>query len=328
MINIIKPAYKNIRLRFGMDPVVEKTGDYQKFIPKPYKAALIICADFELAWAWRFSTHINSSKEASDYASRERKNIPVILDLCDNYNIPLTWATVGHLFLGNCNKINGIAHPEIKQIKKFKNIYWNFDETDWFVDDPCSNNETSPGWYAPDLIELIMNSKTGHEVACHTFSHINCSEEVCSSESFESELSECVRLAKNINIDLKSFVYPGNITGYKNSLTKFGITSFRTDNYNVLGYPQEYERGFWEIKSSSELVFNKNTSQKFLVKYYCNIINKAVETNTVCYLWFHPSASLDFPEKILKPIFDFIRDNADNIFISTSRNYIDWLNRR
>ena len=94
-----------------MDTVVEKTGDYQKFIPKPYKAALIICADFELAWAWRFSTHINSSKEASDYASRERKNIPVILDLCDNYNIPLTWATVGLLFLGNCYNEQFDASP-------------------------------------------------------------------------------------------------------------------------------------------------------------------------------------------------------------------------
>jgi len=327
MLNIIKPAFKNIKLRFSIDPLVEKTDDYRKFIPEPYKAALIICADFELAWAWRFSTHIKSgSDEALGYAKRERKNIPVILSLCDKYNVAITWATVGHLFLGNCKRINGFAHSEIKQIKKFKNTYWNFDENDWFVDDPCTDYKKSPEYYAPDLIELITKSKTKHEVACHTFSHINCSEQVCSNESFKAEMSECVRLAKNVNIDLKSFVYPGNITGHKNLLTNFGITSFRTDNNNILGYPLEHKKGFWEFKSTTELVLNKNISEKFSNEYYRNIINKALKTNTVCYLWFHPSASLDFSEKILKPLFEHICNNSDKLFISTSKNYSEWLN--
>ena len=160
MINKIKPAYKNIRLRFGLDPVIEKAVDYRKFVPEPYKTVLIICADFELAWAWRYSAHFKStSNKAPDYSLRERLNVPVILDLCDKFDVPLTWATVGHLFLEKCNKINGITHPEIKQIKKFANNYWKYDENDWFCNDPCSDYKNSPEWYAPDLVKHIINSK-------------------------------------------------------------------------------------------------------------------------------------------------------------------------
>ena len=44
---------------------------------------------------------------------KTRENVPKILNLCEIYDIPITWATVGHLFLSNCKRVNKIAHPEI-----------------------------------------------------------------------------------------------------------------------------------------------------------------------------------------------------------------------
>ena len=45
------------------------------------------------------------------------------------------------------------------------------DEGDWFKADPCTNLQTDPNWYAPDLIKLIRDSKVKHEIGSHTFSH-------------------------------------------------------------------------------------------------------------------------------------------------------------
>ena len=37
-------------------------------------------------------------------AKQSRENVPVLLKIFEDFNIPITWATVGHLFLESCNK--------------------------------------------------------------------------------------------------------------------------------------------------------------------------------------------------------------------------------
>src|SRR2546430_15194940 len=65
--------------------------------------AASISADFELAWAWREW----GTTRAEEVGLRERANVPVILELLDHLDIPITWATVGHLFLESCTDDNG-----------------------------------------------------------------------------------------------------------------------------------------------------------------------------------------------------------------------------
>ena len=81
------------------------------------KAVVVLSADFEMAWAFRASKTV---KDATKRGLRERKNVPEIIALLDKYNIPITWATVGHLFLEKCSrKKNGKAHPNMPRPKHF-----------------------------------------------------------------------------------------------------------------------------------------------------------------------------------------------------------------
>src|SRR5262245_20894120 len=59
------------------------------------QAAACIAADFEMSWAFRH----RSPEEARERGRQERENVPYILRLLEDYACPITWATVGHLFL-------------------------------------------------------------------------------------------------------------------------------------------------------------------------------------------------------------------------------------
>src|SRR5262245_48197083 len=61
-------------------------------------AGASISADFEMGWGWRSY----GLQDATRMGDKERHNVPLILRLSDEYSIPITWATVGHLFLETC----------------------------------------------------------------------------------------------------------------------------------------------------------------------------------------------------------------------------------
>ncbi|MCK4662441.1 MAG: polysaccharide deacetylase family protein [Bacteroidales bacterium] len=318
-----------INFELGRNPKIIRSKNKNDFIPHGYSAVFILSADFELAWAWRFSKYEKDPlKRAFKKAENARKNIPKILNLCDKYNIPITWATVGHLFLEECSKKENIAHPEMPRLSYFENKYWKFIKGDWYDADPCSNLTNNPLWYAPDIIKDIINRKVLHEIACHTFSHIDCSDEICLKEVFDKEISKCIELANKYNIKLKSFVHPGHTIGNLANLSKKGFTSFRTDYRNVLGYPKKHKTGLWEIKSTAEICYNNYWSEKYHIYRYKKIINRAIKYNKICYFWFHPSMDLCVADIILPNIFDHLAKNRDKIYITTTEKYINYLNKK
>ncbi|MGB9696395.1 MAG: polysaccharide deacetylase [Ignavibacteria bacterium] len=296
------------------------------YIPAGKKCVLLICTDFELAWAWRFSKIYRNSKIVAERrAEIERQNIPLILELADTFQIPLTFATVGHLALEMCDSDNGNYHPDVLQIQPFNDNYWEYNEG-WYNYDTCRNPETSKFYKSLDLIEQILSSNVKHELGCHTFSHINCNEKVCSPQVFKSEVMKCKEMFAKLGIELRSFVFPGNVLGHTNLLKEFGFTSYRDGNNDILGYPKQISREFWEIKSTSQIVFRNYWSLDYNIRYYLKIIKKAMKTNTVCYLWFHPSHREQEFFTILSAIFEYVNNERENIYITTTGDYINWLN--
>mgnify|MGYP003622244240 CR=1 FL=1 len=118
-MRLIKAALSKLKFSAGFSPEIETDSDFRKYIPEPYKSVLLISADFELAWAWRYSKNKGNAKSAIEKAVSERKNLPKILSVCDDYNIPVTWATVGHLFLESCQKTNHIPHTDLPRPSHF-----------------------------------------------------------------------------------------------------------------------------------------------------------------------------------------------------------------
>lgn len=254
--------------------------------PGKYTGALVISADFEMAWAWRYSKNLENPVKKGMI---ERQNIPILLEMFEQYNFPVTWATVGHLFLKECKKTDGIPHANLKRIPHFTNKVWSFLNGDWFEHDPCSNLSDEPSWYAPDLINLIIANQVPHEIGCHTFSHIACTNELCPPEVMENEIKECVYLAKKKGIELKSMVFPGGTNGNYQVLKKYGFINYRINSNWDLFYPEKDSDGLWKIPSSAAIENHGfGWSSNYYENYYKKYIDKAIKTGTVCHLWFHP----------------------------------------
>jgi len=317
-----------IKFAAGIDPLIEKSNDWRRFIPEPYSAVILIQADFEMAWASRWSKRFRGNIQGVlEMARRERKNMSQILDLCDRFNIPVTWATVGHLLLDNCQRQNGKIHHDIPQLPEFENEYWKFSGQDWFEHDPGTDVARDPEWYAPDLVKDILRRETKHEIGCHTFSHIDCRDGICPPELMQIELRECKKLAKRWGMELKSFVHPGHTIGNLDVLADEGFSNYRTDYRNVLGYPKDNRNGFWELPSTMEIGYRKEWSMEYHVHRYRKIIDRAIKAHSVCVLWFHPSLHEKILHDVLPAIFAHIDHSRATIWPMTSGEYTSWLNR-
>ncbi len=324
----MKHFINKIKFALGFDPKIEKTKDYKRYIPNGYKSVLILYADFELAWAWRFSKAIPNKIEYSELlGKKERENIPQILSVCEDFKIPITWATVGHLFLNKCDKENGLAHPNLLRPDYFENNFWEYTKGDWFDADPCSNINENNNWYCPDLITLIQNQSVNHEIGCHTFSHLDCTDKNCPPEVFNSDIAACKVAASDFNIKLSSFVHPAHTIGNLDGLIENGFTTYRTDYDNILGYPNLYKNKLWEIKSTWEFVSFDDWSVKYHIKRYREILRRSIQSNTVCVLWFHPSINSRFINEIMPSVFQEFNEKRDTVYITTASDYADYLNK-
>jgi hypothetical protein len=325
--------YKSFRawLSFVLEqnPRIEKSRpDFRKYIPSPYDGVVMISADFELAWAWRFDKHSPDPVKASlELARKERKNVPGILDLCEKHHIPVTWGTVGHLFLEHCQHGTGRPHPEIQRLPYFENEWWKYGSGDWFDSDPCSSVETAPEWYAPDLIRQILDSKAGHEIGCHTFSHISCNDNTCPPAVLRSELKTFGEAAAPFGIKPESFIFPGHTMGNYDTIRNEGYTSMRTNFINVLGYPELTPNGLWEHKTTMELNRNPLFPVKHNIHRYKAIINKCIQNHQVCNFWFHPSFDEVNMKRILPEIFSMLDSKRKNLWITTMKEYTGWLSK-
>ena len=215
------------------------------------KGIITFSADFEMAWAFRYSKTQNHN--ATQLGIEEWENVPVFVNLFERYKIPITWATVGHLFLEKCDCIDGKSHPEMVHPRHFENRNWLFDKGSWYDADPCTNYKQDPAWYAPDLIEQIVKSPVTHEIGCHTFSHIDFSDLNCNKELAHSEIEKCVSLAKEKGIQLSSMVFPGGTYGNIKTLREHGFTSYRHPMKYDICLPKFDKEGLLAIPSSTGL---------------------------------------------------------------------------
>ncbi|MCK4951689.1 MAG: polysaccharide deacetylase family protein [Gammaproteobacteria bacterium] len=295
-----------------------------KRFPDGHKAAFVMSADFEMAWAWRYS---KGGEDAVAIGLHERDNIPELVALFEKFNIPITWATVGHLFLSSCDDEHGKAHANLTRIPYFTNRVWEYEKGDWYEDDPCSNVDSDPAWYAPDLIRQVMDSRVGHEIGCHSFSHLDCTDARCPEKVMDDEITECVRLAREWGVDLRSMVFPGGTNGNYAVLARHGFTNYRINSTWDLFYPEKNEFGLWNLPSSATIEnAGFGWTPEYYIKRYKQFIDKAIKTGTVCHLWFHPSIDKFCLREVFPGVLEYARKRADegDLWIATMRQMTEF----
>ncbi|WP_227354049.1 polysaccharide deacetylase family protein [Haladaptatus salinisoli] len=168
--------------------------------------AVVLSLDAELAWGY------HDLPTVPDHVESARTSWSRLLALFDEYNIPATWAVVGHLLLDSCDGEHaGHATPA----------------EDWFSRDPGGVAERSPLWFSDGIVDAIADAKANHEIGCHTFSHVEFGDERTSREVAVDETRASLEIADDAGYSLESFVFPRNNVGHRDVLAAYGFTCYR-----------------------------------------------------------------------------------------------------
>ncbi|HUI90888.1 MAG TPA: polysaccharide deacetylase family protein [Chitinivibrionales bacterium] len=240
----------------------------------------------------------------NEQGRRTRENLPFLIQLFKERQVPITWATVGHLFLERCSRSSsGLAHADMPRPPKNGRC-----KGDWYIQDPCSNVGQAPYWYCPDLITQIIRSGVNHEIGTHTFSHIDFSTGFSNRELVAAELDECIKVMKPFGMRPTSLVFPHGNLGYSylDILAEKNITAVRHRDRNVfLSYPVRTKEGVYKIFESL------NTRRARYYDYFEKVrifLEQAFKTSAVLHLWFHPSDPHEIFADEFKRIIEYAAD--------------------
>lgn len=227
--------------------------------------------------------------------SEIRNNIIYLLELFERYNIPATWAIVGHLFLDSCSKKDCIT---------FKNInHYNY-KKNWYKD-PYTNQKNHPLYYGKDLVEKIINNQVDHEIAYHSFSHPIFND--ISKEMAKNEVFAAKKIEKEYDIKFSSFVFPADKVYYTDLLIEYGFKVFRGElqrKYNInksslkdkiFNYPYKLfpppvyptkDNDIWEIKTS--MFYGPEDKIYTLLPRAKFGLSSAIKKGKIFHLYLHP----------------------------------------
>lgn len=241
-----------------------------------------ISIDLELAWGvW---DRINALY-LNNAINNEREIVNQLLRIFEDFQFPVTWATVAAL-IDDKNKMINIGNKK--------------------------------AWYAPDVIEKIMNSRTKHLIASHSYSHINFQEN--SKNIIIEDFEKAEYFFKTLGISPDVLIFPRNQIAHLEILSQFKYKFYRSldkswyknvsKQNKFLGKlanisdkifpfttnpikPTKHLNGLIEIPSSILLISRNGfklpvTNLNMLYKIK-NGIEKAIENKECFHLWFHPS---------------------------------------
>ncbi|HTQ38479.1 MAG TPA: polysaccharide deacetylase family protein [Pirellulales bacterium] len=183
--------------------------------------ALVVSFDFEMGWSLRRSPQITPQFAVLDAM---RDVVPRMLEILNRYQISATWATVGHLLLRPQDCPGGRFSYDLPQPR------FSWFRGDWFSGIPRFGEQGWQWFYAPDLVEQIVNADTYQELGTHTFSHIDVGDRGCPKELARAEFKLCQDLARNWGRTLHSVVFPHNFAGHLDALEETGYHCYRGEN--------------------------------------------------------------------------------------------------
>ena len=194
---------------------------------------MMMTIDLELMWGFNkamverpWERCLPSFRRYVRNMRRARETLASLLRATEELGFPLTWAVVGHLALDRCDCPSGVPHPDMPRPRTASGL-------DWYAFDPCSDVGREPLWYGSDMVEAVLDSPVEHEIACHSFSHVDFS--ACDRRVAEAEVAKCISVLKErFGVRPVSFVFPHDRVGHLDVLAKHGIKVFRAPISSLL----------------------------------------------------------------------------------------------
>ncbi len=270
--------------------------------------SLVVSFDTELIWgSFDHTTADGFERRYPDV----RGTIGDLLQLLDRYQVPVTWAVLGHLFLARCERgADGRAHPELIHPQQ------RWFGGPWLAADPCTDRARDPLWYGDDILDAIQGARTAHEIGCHSFSHALFDDPDLTQAAVRSDLDACRRVAATRGIELRSFAFPRNREGHHRLLRDAGFVAFRgadptwyrslpgvprraahfADQIAALppavSHPVQAVPGLWNVPGSMLLLHR--SGMRRVIPIASRIakarlgLRRAVRSGAVFHLWTHP----------------------------------------
>jgi hypothetical protein len=247
-----------------------------------------ISLDFELIWG-TFDKPKHTRFRRLCVIEREEV-IDRLLELFLQYRVSATWCTVGHLFLDPA--WDGGVH---------------------------STGADAPIFYGRDLVDKIQRCAVPQEIGSHTFTHKVFDDPSCTRAIADEELAACTKAARDIGIQMTSFVFPRNRIAHLDLLPQHGFTAFRGQDerwyartgkrrwFHRAGHlmdvfcattppavmPVRREEGVWEIPGS--MLFTPSHGLRRIIPAAARVhrarkgLTSAADSKKVFHLWFHPT---------------------------------------
>ncbi len=171
---------------------------------------IVFSVDAELGWGFH-----DEADPPTHRVERSRWGWRQLLSLFEEFDVPATWAVVGHLMLEDCDGHHW-DHPAGPA---------------WFARERTTWASRPDLRFGDGLVDRVRSADVDHEIGCHTFSHVEFGDERTSPDVARAELERCEELAADWDLSLKSFVFPRNKVGYRDLLAEYGYESYR-------GWPQ------------------------------------------------------------------------------------------
>jgi peptidoglycan/xylan/chitin deacetylase (PgdA/CDA1 family) len=287
--------------------------------PALERGVFTLSLDFELIWG-TLDRGVDAFRRACEVERAEV--LDRLLALLEEFEVSATWCILGHLFLDSCAPHDGRKHPEIVPPEYPRG------GRDWFEDDPSGTEESDPIFYGRRLVEKVQSCAVPQEIGCHSFSHPIFGDPGCTRETAVTELAECVRLAGEMDIEMRSFAFPRNRVGHLDVLSEHGFTCYRGPEptwYELdrgpralrrFGHlvdvvsarrppvvlPAEVSPGLWNLPGSM-IYFPMHGYRRYLplsvrVRRAVKGLDAAAERRRVFHLWFHPTNLADEIERM------------------------------
>jgi len=168
--------------------------------------SVVLSLDAELGWGFH-----DLPEPPTDRVESGRRGWTAMLELLEEFDIPATWAVVGHLMLDSCDGEHA-DHPA---------------PDGWFDRERGEWRDREDLRFGRGLVRDLFESAVDHEFASHTFSHVLFGRPETDRELAAAELERSTAIAEEWGCSFESFIYPRNNVGHRDVLAEHGVSAYR-----------------------------------------------------------------------------------------------------
>lgn len=177
--------------------------------------SVIFSFDFEIGWG-DITNGVWRRREADGVYKRLRHVLPEMLTTMDTFDIPATWATVGAMI--EPTQSRDFSHLTASQLEIVENGI---------------RTGKSDSFDGIDLFELVLATKTNHQIACHSFTHIPFDYEGVDGKFVREDIKRFKKTLARYELTTSKLVFPENTEKFYSEIRDAGIKKVRVPADNL-----------------------------------------------------------------------------------------------